>query len=215
MAREDYRREAAQEEVARKAWVSWLKQRTEEIHRRVTAHDVLRRGGVDLQGDGEEQFQCPFHGIDTKPSARVYPADARSNSHAWCFVCQERWDAISLWKRFNPGEKSFGRVIREIEQAFGITPTEMPEEAVFSSPKGNQSLESFDALCRAAEGRLLEVRDDYRRLRDLQGYLAAGQVLDRLRFRVDSKNMDPDKGKEVLQKLLDKIAAKVRQCPEE
>lgn len=210
----DYQKEVARDEASRKAWSAWLKQRVAEINRRVTAHEVLRRGGVSIEGDDVEQFSCPFHGVDTKPSARVYPSDARSPSHAWCFVCQERWDVIALWKKFHPGDKSFSRVIKEIESAFGIAASEMPKDAIFVSNKGSESLEAFDTLCRAAEGRLLEVRGEYRRLEDLKGYLAAGQILDRLRFQVDNSRMDPEKGQKVLEKLLEKIAAKVRGCPE-
>ena len=185
------------------------------IHQRVSAHDVLRHGGVDLQGDGEEQFSCPFHGADNKPSARVYPESARSHSHAWCFVCQERWDVISLWKKFNPGEdsKTFSRVVLEIEQAFGIAPSEMPREARLDREPSNLSLESFDSVYEAAERRLLGAYEAYQYLDDMVGYLSASQVLDKIRHRVDSQQMTPRRGEEVLRDLLARIAKKVRACP--
>jgi hypothetical protein len=46
------------------------------------------------------------------------------------------------------------------------------------------------------------------------GYLSAGSVLDKVRFRVDSNLWSPDKGIQVLEQLLDKIREKVSQCPE-
>lgn len=210
----DFRKEATQEESARQAWRSWLEDRVNTLHGRVSAHDVLRHGGVDLKGDGEEQFSCPFHGADNKPSARVYPESARSRSHAWCFVCQERWDAIELWKKFNGGEdKTFSRLVKEMEQAFGITTPEMPAEASSHSGHSDAHLESFTGLYEAAERRLRGARTAYEYLGDLKGYLSAGQVLDRVLYRVDNRHMTPEQGEEILRTLLARIAEKVRSCP--
>lgn len=210
----DYRQEASHEEASRKVWLEWVHQRIEAIHQKVSAHDVLRYGGVSLQSDGEEQFSCPFHGVDTKPSARVYPEDARSRSHVWCFVCQERWDVVALWKKFNPGEeKTFSRVLREIEQAFGLTTPEMPSGAVSVKEQVDTALVSFDALYKAAESRLVGAKGAYRYLDDLTGYLSAGQVLDKLRYRVSSRQMAPQRGEEILRELLVRIAKKVQSCP--
>lgn len=44
-----------------------------------------------LQVD-EVQFQCPFHGEDRKPSARLY----RSTKSCYCWFCKKRWDTISF-----------------------------------------------------------------------------------------------------------------------
>jgi CHC2 zinc finger len=211
----DFRQEAAQDEASRKAYIEWLQQRVEVIHQRITAHDILRHGGVELRTDGEEQFSCPFHGADNTPSARVYPEGARSRSHAWCFVCQERWDVIALWKKFNPGadDKTFSRVVKELEQAFNITTPEMPTEATLSAKHVDVSLVSFDALYEAAEGRLRGAREAYQHLDDLTGYLSAGQVIDKVRHQVDTQQMPPLKGEEILRKLLARIAQKVRSCP--
>jgi len=40
----------------------------------------------------EAQFKCPFHGQDTKPSARYY----RATKSAWCWACQKKWDVIGF-----------------------------------------------------------------------------------------------------------------------
>jgi hypothetical protein len=215
----DFQAEAREEATSREALLQWTQQRIENIHRHVTAHDVLRKGGVEFKqggSDEEEQFSCPFHGVDHKPSARVYPADNRRQSHAWCFVCQEKsWDAIGLWKKFNGGEdKSFSRVLTEIEHAYGITPPPMPKEASIKHEVRNVALESFDSLYESCEHRLRGARENYRSLLDMVGYLSAGQVLDKLRHRVDKQQTTPERGKEILRQLLDRIVAKVRQCPE-
>src|SRR5574343_824433 len=108
----DFRREAEQEDSQRKLQRAWIQERVAAIRATVSAYDVLRKFGVKLHHAGEnriEQFSCPFHGKDTKPSARIYPAGPTGPSHAWCFVCQERWDAITLWRKFNDPTVPFTR----------------------------------------------------------------------------------------------------------
>ncbi len=125
----DFSKEAKQDALTQRFRKAWIAQRVEAIKEHVSAHDVLRRGGVNLgKGDNEEeQFSCPFHGQDRRPSARVYPADANNPSHAWCFVCQERWDAITLWRKFNGGEdRHFTQILSEIERAYGLETPELP-----------------------------------------------------------------------------------------
>lgn len=211
----DFKKEATKTEAARKAWGAWVRQRIEAIHQRVTAHDVLRHGGVELRSDGEEQFSCPFHGVDAKPSARVYPESVRSNSHAWCFVCQERWDAITLWRKFDSASegKTFSRTLKEMEQAFGLTTPEMPADASEYQEHSNPHLESFDILYEAAESYLIRARVAYRHLDDMKGFLSAGQVLDKVKFRVDSSKMDPQAGEKILRELLNRIKRKEKSCP--
>jgi len=198
----------------------WLQERVKNVHQHVSAYDVLRRGGVEVKQSGdneEEQFSCPFHGSDRKPSARVYPESGHAHSHAWCFVCQEKhWDVIGLWRKFNGGEdKSFSRILTEIEQTYGLTPPPMPRQATSYQEVKATSMELFDAFCESCERRLRGTRGSYYKLQDPVGYLSAGQVLDKLRYRVDRKLTPPEKGKEILRQLLDRIAAKVSQCPDE
>jgi len=212
----DHRQEAQQEAASREIWWAWIRQRIENVHQHVTAHDVLRQGGVELEqsgSDDEEQFRCPFHGMDNKPSARVYPEDHRSRSHAWCFVCQEPWDAISLWKKFHgytEEEHSFTRALTGIEQEYGLTTPPVPTGVSSGPSEDDKALEAFDALYEALERRLRGARPDYQRLDDMVGYLSAGQVLDKLRFQVDKRRMTPERGQEVLRQLLERIGLKVR-----
>jgi hypothetical protein len=153
--------------------------------------------------------------VDRKPSARVYPADARSPSHAWCFVCQERWDAISIWRKFNGGDdKSFSRAITEMERIYGIEPPPMPKDITFASSEGNKDLDDFDALYESCEKRLRLARPAYQAMSDMNGFLVAGSILDKLRSQVDNCKLAPKAGAEVLRTLLDRIGEKVRACPE-
>lgn len=193
----------------------WYRQRIDAIHARVSAFDVLRANGVSLgqaADDGEEQFSCPFHGKDAKPSARVYPAKAEHPSHVWCFVCQEKnWDAIGLWRKFN-GARSFGQALFGIERAYGLATPEMP--AGTGKRLGDIEVEDrFKKLYVVCENRLLVTKHAYRQADDLHGYLAAGSVLDRTKYRVDNGQWDSDRGVAVLRTLLERMRERERDCP--
>ena len=189
----------------------WYQQRVEGIHRKVSAYDVLRRNGVQLDGsDGRElQFSCTFHGVDRKPSARVYPESARGPSHAWCYVCQERWDAISLWMKFH--NVTFSQALAELERSYGVSPPPMPDGMTAARvARVDPDLETFKTLFAACENRLISAKLAYAQLDDLRGYVTAGSVLDKLYSKVMAHRMPAKKANEVLQQLIEKIGLKMR-----
>ncbi len=211
-------RNALQEDAIHRTRLEWYAQRAQQILRMVSAYDVLRINGVDLSGSEakEEQFKCPFHGVDNKPSARIYPESANGPSHAWCFVCQEtRWDAIGLWRKFNGGtEIPFGRVLAQMEKAYNLPAIEMPREIGGVPVVDTTELEAFEALFTACENRLKQAKGAYQKLSDMVGYLSASSILDKLRHRVDQKQIKPQRARTTLSQLLERIGEKVRACPE-
>jgi len=192
----------------------WFRQRVGAIHETVSVYDALRHHGVDLQqatDDREEQFSCPFHGEDNKPSARVYPTRDDSHSHAWCFVCQEPgWDAIGLWQKFN--NITFGQALRRIEQEFGLETPERADGSFEPNQRADNS-EAFKKLYLACEVRLLGSKRVYQLQNDMKGYLNAGSLLDRTKYRVDSEAWSPERGMDLLQQLLARILDKTTSCP--
>ena len=204
--------QARQESTNQKMLLEWIQQRVAHIHSRVTLFDVLRKNGVELEyEDRPSQFSCPFHGKDTKPSARSYPEDASSPSHAWCFVCQERWDAISIWKKFSGPEKKFTRILTEIELSFGLDQPPQPDALKFltSEPEVQvDDLAQFHKLEMACENRLLAARKVY----DLKGYLSAASLLERVSTRVVDRRMPVSEGEQRLRILLENIGKKLRAC---
>lgn len=216
----DNLKKAQAESVIERARQEWMALRVAQVHRNVSAFDVLGRRGVGLVSTSgrAEQFSCPFHGVDRRPSARIYPETARSPSHAWCFVCQERWDAISLWRKFNGDNEDvpFGRTLTEIEQAFGLPKVEIPTElrATTESFEESKGFLAFLALLEACERRLKLAYPSYRKLGDRLGYLSASSLLDKVLYRVEQRLVAPEKGEEVLRQLLTRIGDKVRACPE-
>jgi len=190
----------------------WVRQRTDTLKSNVSAHDVLRRFGVDLRYGGseaEEQISCPFHGRDTDPSARVYPESARSASHVWCFVCQERWDIFALWKKFNnETDARFTAVLLGLEKAFGIITPEGPQVDWSSRRRAGptEEEEAVISLLRVCESRLRQAKSDF----DMRGFLTVGKLLDGLHFNVTNRTIDPEEADKRARLILDKIGEKIR-----
>jgi hypothetical protein len=197
--------------VRRLRW-EWYRQRIEQVHHRVTAYDLLRRNGISIRQSSDtraEQVSCPFHGQDRKPSARVYPDTTDSPSHVWCYVCRKRWDVIGLQMEFS-GCK-FSQALAELERGYGIVPPEMPEGVRDNTDEPDEAVEEFQAIYDVCERRIRMAREAYRQLNDLQGFLQACVLLDRVYHRVTTHKIPPNKGTEVLTKALEKIGQKVRQ----
>lgn len=208
-------KEAQRLDTIQQARRQWMGERIENIHRSVSAFDVMLRHGVDISGGREEQFSCPFHGIDRRPSARIYPESPTSPSHAWCFKCQERWDAIALWKKFNSMEEMpFGQVLGQIEKAYALEVPVFPEDGVpESEPQEDTDLLEYEMLRDVCERRLKDSRQAYHQADDMVGFLSASAILDKLAYRVQKKTLRPDKAALVLRQTLDRIGAKVRSAP--
>lgn len=190
----------------------WYRRRVEEVLQKVSAFDILRRNGIRIKQVSEtraEQIHCPFHGADNKPSARVYPDNARRASHIWCYVCQKSWDAIGLHMGFQ--SLKFSQALSDLERNYGIEVPEMPKdlEGLVEQPP-DEALEQFYVLFEVSERRLKLARPSYKALQDLQGYLTASSVLDKVLHRVENRRISPDRGVEVLHQLLGKVSAKIQ-----
>jgi len=179
----------------------WVRQRVVNIHEKVAAYDVLTRFGVSLRyGSREEQFSCPFHGKDTKPSARYYPESGTKHSHAWCFVCQESWDAIKLWRKFNDDTIPFTVSLAQIEKAYGIETPDLQR-----TQQEAQKDEELEQLFSACESRLVANKQCFAP----KGYLTLCVLLDRLYEALEAK----ESGTAIklkLRAILDKIGDKCR-----
>jgi hypothetical protein len=126
----------------------------------------------------------------------------------WCFVCKERWDAITLWKKFSQFEGPFTRLLHEIERAFGI---EVPE-----TPPRNDNFDDvddvddeLDQLYDICERRLKGAKASF----TMDGYLRVASVLDRLAHRLEAGKITNTDAKATLQQVLNKIGEKERGCP--
>lgn len=203
----DYKREVLHENQVQDAHRRWIQARVDAIHKGVSAHDVLRRNGINLRyNDREEQFSCPFHGVDRHPSARVYPETVKGPSHVWCFTCHENWDVFRLWAKFSGGEQKFTRVLVELERAFGITPPERPPTpADLADQTDPESLE-VEILFTTCENRLRRSRSSF----EMKAHMTLGSILDRLLYQFEHGSMRTEEIKKVLHQILEKIGSKER-----
>ncbi len=188
---------------------AWFEQRKNAIHERVSSHDILRDNGVKLvyAGEREEQFSCPFHGKDSKPSARVFPSTPQSPSHAWCYVCRERWDVITLWQKYH-GTEGFHKTLSAIEKHYNIPTPPVPEGPInYDGVDSKKGL--FESLHQSCEDRLKTTRSEH----DLKSFLLFGSFLDKAFHQVTSGTLSYPEGVELLHKLMDKIGQKIRNVP--
>jgi len=91
------------------------------IKQHVSLGELLKIDGRITNSQEEEQFGCNFHGVDRKKSARYY----RVTDTAYCWVCKEKWDAISyLQKKEGMG---FGETINYIIKTYNVDVSVLPE----------------------------------------------------------------------------------------
>ncbi len=205
-----YRDDAQRDFDREKIFRDWMEARVQAVHQRVSASDVLSRYGVKLRYSGgrAEQMFCPFHGNTRTPAARYHPSDPRSPDHVWCFVCNERWDCIALYRKFeNLGNDKFSAVLRSLERAYGIMPPESPP--VLDDEPDDHERAEVEMEFAVAESRLMRARKAF----DMKGYLTVGSILDRLRWQFDNGKVLAPTVRATLHRVLDKIGEKVRACP--
>lgn len=205
---EGARHEIEQQEGFRR----WMAERIATIHASVSASDVLSRNGVKLRYSGKrpEQIFCPFHGNTRTPAARYHPADARQADHVWCFVCNQRWDVIALFKKYAGYEGKFSGLLRMIERDYGITPPEAPT-LVPGMDTTDSELDEVLALVEVCERRLRNTRKAFQ----MRSYLILGAVLDKVTYGINNGSVSMKNARETLQQVLDKIGEKERACPVE
>ncbi len=185
----------AAEERRRSSRREWNKQRLANIHMHVTAADVLMKNGIELQRGGtqSEQISCPFHGDDRRPSAKYFPPERDKPSAVWCFVCHERWDALTLWKKFSGTEK-FTEILREIERAFALTRPE-PHQLPDAEEPADPLVDEVQQLFKVAERRLRE----YRHCFAMESHLKLGQIIDYTLYHLERKQITLATAKERLE----------------
>lgn len=208
---ENYR-DALRSAERNETYREWVRQRTETLKQAVSAKDVLRYFGIQLKFSGEdheEQISCPFHGQDKDPSARVFPASARSSSRVYCFVCQERWDIFALWKKFQgQDDLKFTAILLGLEKAFGIPTPEAPAMDWKSERNQGPTEEEHEMLDLLAvcERRLRQSKPNF----EMRGFFTVCKLLDALHFGVVNRKIDLDVARTRLQAVLDKIGEKIR-----
>jgi len=90
----------------------------------VSLYDLLDLCDPPVSYDSRErecQINCPFHGADLGPSARIYP----DTNSMYCWACTKSWDVIDFWAEINGWTKSdgkldVGRSIKDLSDRFSL-----------------------------------------------------------------------------------------------
>jgi hypothetical protein len=105
----------------------------ELVIEQVPLAEVMLSYGVRFQLDpriaNEVQFQCHFHGKDTKPSARLY----NSTKTCFCWVCRKTWNVISF--TMDAERFTYKQAIKYLINKYHIDTSSIPDEPVFEFPK--------------------------------------------------------------------------------
>lgn len=186
------------------------RKRVERIKQAIPIAEVLRDLGYPVRvdaGQREQQFPCNLHGDgkDGKPSARIYP-----DSNSWyCFACSKTRDAIAtVREREGLG---FMEAVKFLEQKYGLPPLpwedDLPQQTGPSARSEiDQSInpaKTFEEVRRSAVS-LLDMLTVDRSL-PMDNILLFWEGLDRLTFKVESKEIPEHKGIAVCTQLWDRI----------
>jgi len=91
------------------------------IKERVTLGDLLRKDVGLTNAQSEEQFSCPFHGVDAKKSCRYY----QETDTAYCWVCKEKWDIFSYVSKKH--QINFTQAINVLIKAYRVDVSKLPD----------------------------------------------------------------------------------------
>ena len=119
------------------------KQAADRIRAEIPIVSVLADYGYTVHPDGgdrEQQFSCDLHGdgMDTKPSARVYPDSASFH----CFACGRSRDAITLVREKEGID--FWPAVKALEGRYGLP--SLPWTAPMEEPKDRTLRKVSEAL---------------------------------------------------------------------
>lgn len=99
------------------------------IKARAKLGEVLRNKKLISYGMEEEQFSCPFHGVDRKPSARYY----KLTDSAHCFTCHESWDIFSYTMKDEV--MSFREAVNSLIKRYHVDLSKLPDIAESSQTR--------------------------------------------------------------------------------
>jgi hypothetical protein len=151
-----------------------MNNRASNIKNHVHMTDVLSLLNLlPSSAEGEFQMRCPFHGQDSKPSARIY-----RNQLFKCFACGVAYDVISFYSEYK--KVNFRDSCYLLEKQFNVKWDESseirssnPETRPSKAPTHREI--SLSDLVRITEKQLIERKKDL----GLEKYAKSFYVLDR------------------------------------
>ena len=184
----------------------WIQRRVDAVKTAYTAYDSMVENGYGDNLIGKDtaiQVSCPFHGTDSRPSARYYPISGHKSDYVRCYFCKENWDSLNLYMKFK--NMNFMNVLHVLERRFNIKIPLRPEDTTIKEPE-DRSSSNFVSEAWSDVPRVLELLEKkLMRLRNsapLIDFIKFCRVLDRVSWDYDlAKGNQTDDMVSILLKL--------------
>ena len=128
----------------------------ELIIEKVPLVNVMIDYGVEFQYNptavSEVQLKCPFHGRDTKPSARLY----NTTSSFFCWVCRKSWNVVSFI--MDRESLSFKQALSYLANRYKVDLSVIPDTPTIELKVNNADNESTGVLFKKVHKNILEIR---------------------------------------------------------
>lgn len=194
---------------------SRLRARADRVNQECDLGELLQGYGYAVVPDRqrEQQFSCDLHGMDNKPSARLYG----HNNTTYCWVCQKKRDAIAYV--MEKEHLNFRDAIEQLEQRLGLPKLPWDDEAqrvpdpvdevaeVAGAAHSEASYESERERVRRFLDTLTSERD-----LDARTLLAFWEVFDRVDYGVAKQSWGEAKGVEALTQLRTRLMERLREA---
>jgi len=188
-----------------------MRARAERVKQECDLGQLLQEYGYAVVPDRhrEQQFACDLHGVDNKPSARLYG----HNNTTYCWVCQKTRDPISYVM-----EKelvNFREAIERLEEKLGLPPLPWSDEENKPVNVANEieAMEIQTASFEREKERVGKFLQSLTSDRDLNAttLLSLWEVYDRIDYGVARQNWPEKKGAVAMLKLLERAKDKCKE----
>jgi hypothetical protein len=156
----------------------------------------------------EQQFSCDLHGVDAKPSARLY--GATNLTHCW--ACQKTRDPIAyvMLKEY----VGFVEAVNLLEKRLGLAPLPWDDEEY----RPRDPVDELEGLAtpkigyKTERGRVCRFLDQLTQERDLDmsALLAFWEAFDRVDYAVARQGWPENKGAEAMAKIRERVMTRLR-----
>ena len=189
-----------------------LRARADRVNETCDLGEMLQSYGYAVVPDRqrEQQFSCDLHGLDNKPSARLYGY----NNTTYCWVCQKKRDAIAYV--MEKEHLNFRGAIEQLERRLGLPTLPWDDEA----DREPDPVDEFEEIGRHDVGyedereRIRKFLDTLTSERDLDAktLLAFWEVFDRVDYGVAKQDWGEPKGAEALTQLRTRLMEQLREA---
>lgn len=189
-----------------------MRARAERVKKECDLGELLQDYGYAVVPDRhrEQQFACDLHGVDNKPSARLYG----HNNTTYCWVCQKTRDPISYVM-----EKelvNFREAVEKLEQRLNLPPLPWSDEQnkPVNVADEIEAMGVKNASYEEEKERVRRFLQSETRDRELSAttLLSLWEVFDRIDYGVARQNWPENKGAVAMLKLLERAKEKCKEA---